>query len=168
MITAKTTSADSTRALGGALASTISERDLVLLAGDLGSGKTTLTQGFGAALGVEEPITSPTFVLMRSYEARVKLHHVDVYRLEHLQEVIDLGLLELLDEGGVALVEWGDLAAPVMPRDFLEIRLSVDEFDDDVRNVQLTGMGPRWTIREKVIAEAIGVWITDAQAGTTS
>lgn len=159
MIKAKTNSAESTRALGGALASAVSEHDLILLAGDLGSGKTTFTQGFGSALGIDEPITSPTFVLMRSYEARLKLHHVDVYRLEALQEVVDLGLLELLDEGGVALVEWGDLAAPVMPRDFLEVRFAVDENDDEVRNVEFNGVGHKWGIREKVISEAIANWL---------
>lgn len=159
MIEVKTTSAEATRALGAAIATSIAERDLILLSGELGSGKTTFTQGFGAALGIVEPITSPTFVLLRSYEGRMKLHHVDVYRLEALQEVIDLGLLELLDEGGVALVEWGDLAAPVMPRDFLEVRLRIDDHDDGVRVVQFNGVGHKWSIREKVIREAVEEWL---------
>jgi tRNA threonylcarbamoyladenosine biosynthesis protein TsaE len=162
MIKAVTTSVDATRSLGAAVAALVQERDLILLSGDLGSGKTTFTQGFGAALGVDEQITSPTFVLVRTYEAKIRLHHADVYRLEHLDEVVDLGLLELLDEGGVALIEWGDIAEPAMPRDFLEIRFGVDEANDENRVVFFKPVGNKWGIREKVITEAIGPWL---QAG---
>ncbi len=161
MLQAVTKSFEDTQALGAALAECITNRDIVMLVGDMGSGKTTLTKGFGAALGIEEPITSPTFVLMRSYAGRIDLHHVDIYRLEHLQEVIDLGLIELLDEGGVALVEWGDLASPVLPRDFLEVRLMADDQDDDRRHVTVTCVGQAWSARRRALTEALQPWLVD-------
>lgn len=159
MIRAKTTDEAQTRALAGAVASAMLPRDLVLLAGSMGAGKTTFTKGFGAALGITEPITSPTFVLMRSYEGSLPLHHVDIYRLEHLQEVIDLGLMELLDEGGVALVEWGQLAEPVLPRDYLEVRIHIDDEDDDTRHYEFSGVGKAWEAREAAIGQSVKPWV---------
>ncbi len=158
MIAARTKAASDTHELAAAIASVVQTRDLVLLVGEMGAGKTTFTQGFGKALGIEEPITSPTFVLLRSYKGSMAMHHVDIYRLEHLQEVIDLGLMELLDEGGVALVEWGDLATPVLPRDFLELRLSVDSEDDEARLIELKCVGPSWMGRTEALRNALSAW----------
>ena len=88
MITAVTKSAEDTKELAAAVAPLVRSGDIVLLAGDLGAGKTTFAQGFGRALGVQEQITSPTFTLMRPYEARLRLLHCDVYRLDHLQDCL--------------------------------------------------------------------------------
>jgi tRNA threonylcarbamoyladenosine biosynthesis protein TsaE len=129
MIFVRTTSAQATKALAAALAELARPGDLLLLAGDLGAGKTAFTQGFGAALGVDGPITSPTFTLVNTYEGRLELNHLDVYRLEALSEVLDLGVPEMLDEGGVTVIEWGDAVAPALPADYLEIRFT---FPDDV------------------------------------
>src|SRR5205807_5393192 len=104
VLTGRTKSVDDTRALAAEVAALARPGDLVLLAGDLGAGKTSFVQGFGRALGVEEPITSPRFVLVYTYEGVVPVVHVDVYRLEHLQELVDLGIAELLDAGGVTLL----------------------------------------------------------------
>jgi tRNA threonylcarbamoyladenosine biosynthesis protein TsaE len=157
VIDAVTKSADDTRELGAALASVVTSGDVVLLAGDLGAGKTTLTQGLARGLGVEERVTSPTFILMRPYEGRVPLVHVDAYRLEHLQEVIDLGLAEMLDDGALAVIEWGDVVAPVLPPDFLEVRLGYRESDDE-REVHLRVAGPRWSARLAAIRLAVERW----------
>jgi tRNA threonylcarbamoyladenosine biosynthesis protein TsaE len=132
----------------------------MVLVGEIGAGKTTFAQGFGIGLGVDEPITSPTFVLLHSYDGRIPLHHVDIYRLDHLQEVIDIGLVELLDEGGVALVEWGDLASPVLPRDYLEIRLELAE-DDEARSIELRGVGSDWVEREGQLADHLRNWVVE-------
>ena len=76
------------------------------------AGKTAFAKGFGAAIGVTEPITSPTYTLVHSYPAgRVTLHHADIYRLTTLHEVADLALAELLESDGIVLVEWGDVVA---------------------------------------------------------
>jgi tRNA threonylcarbamoyladenosine biosynthesis protein TsaE len=152
-----TKAAEDTRELAGALAGLAKPGDLVLLAGDLGSGKTTFAQGFGAALGVTEPITSPTFNLVRIHEGRLTFVHGDVYRLDHLQEVIDLGLPELLDEGAVALIEWGDVAAPGLPADFLEVRLEFGEGDDE-RFMRLRTVGPEWAARQAAAVAALSRW----------
>lgn len=125
MISVRTSSADETRAVGSALAAVLRPGDVVLLTGDLGAGKTTFAQGVAAGLGVAEPVTSPTFVLLRPYECGPphtagnptgvrRLLHADLYRLEHTTEVSDLALGELVEDEAAALVEWGDVAAPLL------------------------------------------------------
>ncbi|MEA3076727.1 MAG: tRNA threonylcarbamoyladenosine biosynthesis protein TsaE [Actinomycetota bacterium] len=160
MIQAATKSADDTRELAAAIAPLARGGDIVLLAGELGAGKTTFTQGFGKALGIDEQITSPTFTLMRPYDGRsLRLLHCDVYRLEHLQEIIDLGISELVDDDAVALVEWGDVAEPVLPADFLEIRFGYsDEEADDHRRLAVRAVGGSWAARNAAIQRALERW----------
>jgi tRNA threonylcarbamoyladenosine biosynthesis protein TsaE len=114
--------------LGAALAPLLQPGDTVLLGGELGAGKTTFTKGLAAALGVAEPVTSPTFVLVRSYRTRAgwDLLHADVWRLNELQEVIDLAIPELQEEGAAAVVEWGELAAPALAPDYLHVEISFE------------------------------------------
>jgi tRNA threonylcarbamoyladenosine biosynthesis protein TsaE len=152
-----TKSADDTRDLGAAVASVVTPGDVVLLAGDLGAGKTTLTQGFARGLDISEQVTSPTFVLMRPYQGRLALVHVDAYRLDHLQEVVDLGLPEMLDDGAIAVIEWGDVVAPVLPADFLELRLEYGEADDD-RAIRLRTVGTRWAARNGALQRVVERW----------
>ena len=157
MIVATTKSPDDTREMAALVASLARAGDVILLSGDLGAGKTTFAQGFGRGLGVADPVVSPTFTLVRNYRGRLPLAHCDVYRLDHLQEVIDLALPEHLDDGGVALVEWGDVAAPVLPADFLEVRMEFDE-SDDVRHFGLRAVGPSWTDRLGALRSIVGRW----------
>jgi tRNA threonylcarbamoyladenosine biosynthesis protein TsaE len=152
----RTTSVDGTRALGAAVAPLVRDGDLVLLVGDLGAGKTAFTQGLASALEVDEPITSPTFTLVRSYEGRLPLHHLDVYRLENVQEAESLAIGELLEEG-VTVIEWGDTIAPVLPADYLEVRFSYGEGDDD-RQVDVRVVGPSWSARLRSLASALEAW----------
>jgi tRNA threonylcarbamoyladenosine biosynthesis protein TsaE len=160
-----TTSAEQTRELAGAVARLCAPGDVLLLAGGLGAGKTTFAQGFGAALGIAEPITSPTFVLVRQYPlggttpVRVLLH-ADVYRLDHLHEIVDLGLGELVDDAGVALVEWGDAAEPVLGTGALLVRLELAE-NDDSRAVTVSPLDGAWDDRWDRLAEALGSWRAD-------
>ena len=161
MITAATRSVDQTRELAAAIAELARPGDLILLVGDLGAGKTAFAQGFGAALGVTEPITSPTFTLARQYEGgRLELNHLDVYRLEQIEESFDLGLAELLDGPAVMLIEWGDTIVPALPADYLEVRLTYGDEDDD-RTVQFRSVGPRWASRSRALSDALRPWIVD-------
>ncbi len=152
-----TKTAEDTREMAATLAALAQPRDVILLSGDLGAGKTTFAQGFGRGLGITEPIVSPTFTLVRTYRGRLPLVHCDVYRLERLEEVSDLDLPELLDDGGVALVEWGDTITPCLPADFLEVRLELGEADDD-RHIGIRVVGPAWSARRHTLSAALARW----------
>jgi tRNA threonylcarbamoyladenosine biosynthesis protein TsaE len=168
-----TPSADATKDLAAAIAGWCLPGDVLLLSGDLGAGKTTFAQGFGRALGIDEPVTSPTFTLVRQYELaeaprgiRVMLH-ADVYRLEHLAEVADLGLGQLVEEAGVALVEWGEAAEPVLGDGALSVRLEVDPDDDDRRAVAVSSSGAVWEARWADLVTSLERWTTAGPAETT-
>jgi tRNA threonylcarbamoyladenosine biosynthesis protein TsaE len=161
-----TTSADQTRSLAGAVAPLCLPGDVLLLAGDLGAGKTAFAQGFGAGLGITDQITSPTFTLVRSYPVTARsgvrvLLHADVYRLDYLQEIVDLGLGELIEDDGVALVEWGDAAEPVLGDGSLTVRLDGDGVDTDRRVITVTPGGDAWSGRWTGLIEALAPWRAD-------
>jgi tRNA threonylcarbamoyladenosine biosynthesis protein TsaE len=163
-----TTDVEGTRSLAGALAALCVPGDIVLLAGDLGAGKTAFAQGFGRALGVRGPITSPTFALLRQYpcgEGAVRtLLHADVYRLDHLQEIVDLGLGELVEDGGVAVVEWGDVAEPVLGPGSLTVTIAPGpadlggEADEDTRSISIRPIGTGWDSRWEQLVAAVEPW----------
>ena len=139
--------AEDTAALGRRLAVLLRAGDLVLLSGDLGAGKTTLTQGIGAGLGVRGAVTSPTFVIARvhpSLRSGPPLVHVDAYRLGTFAEVEDLDLEASLDES-VTVVEWGEGKVEGLADDRLQVTLrrSTDP-DDERRTAVLRGVGRRW------------------------
>ena len=153
-----TDSPDATRQLAGRLARVCRAGDVVLLVGELGAGKTVFAQGFAAALGVEGPVTSPTFALVRQYRcgedsAVGVLIHADVYRTASLDEVADLALAELVEEDAVALVEWGELAAPALGDSALEVTLvAPDPLGAPERRVlTLVGRG-LWADRSDAVA----------------
>ncbi|MFP5488797.1 MAG: tRNA (adenosine(37)-N6)-threonylcarbamoyltransferase complex ATPase subunit type 1 TsaE [Acidimicrobiia bacterium] len=123
----------STHAVAAAIASLARPGDIIVLAGEMGAGKTAFAQGFGRALGITEAITSPTFTLVHSYPvpgAKLTMHHADLYRLDSTSDVDDLALHELAEFGGIVLIEWGDVAASTLG-DHLEVRLSADDEPDD-------------------------------------
>ncbi len=160
-VVAITASVEETRDLAAALSALASPGDVIVLAGDLGAGKTAFVQGFGRGLGVVGRITSPTFTLVHVYEGRLPVHHLDVYRLDQMSEALDLGLAEMLDEGGVVLIEWGDAITPLLPHDHLEVRLTFGSGDDD-RMLELVPVGPAWAQRSAGMRAALGPWIGDA------
>lgn len=145
-----------TLAVARAVAVELKRGDLIVLSGDLGAGKTAFTKGLAAALGVDEPVTSPTFTLLRSYDTarRFTLHHVDVYRLDRFAELDDLGLRELLDDGDVVVVEWGDVVTERLADDYLQVHLSFGPSDDD-RVIELQASGARWERRVATIGRAL-------------
>jgi tRNA threonylcarbamoyladenosine biosynthesis protein TsaE len=142
-----------TKDIAARLARICSPGDVILLIGDLGAGKTAFAQGFAAALGVEGPVTSPTFTLVRQYRcagggAVETLIHADVYRTGSLGEIVDLALAELVEERAVALVEWGEMAAPALGEDVLEVTLALPEPSEGLsleqRIVTVNGRGQWW------------------------
>jgi tRNA threonylcarbamoyladenosine biosynthesis protein TsaE len=134
-----------TQAFGRELAALLRPGDLVVLAGPLGAGKTALTQGIGAGLGVPGPITSPTFVLARVHRGgRVPLVHVDAYRLAGMADVDDLDL-DATTEEAVTVVEWGHGLVEQLADEHLVVEL--DRRDDDVRTARLVPVGPGWEQR---------------------
>jgi tRNA threonylcarbamoyladenosine biosynthesis protein TsaE len=136
---------EDTRALGEALAGLLRPGDLVVLVGPLGAGKTALTQGIGAGLGVTEPVTSPTFVIARVHAGgRLPLVHVDAYRLGSVADVDDLDL-DASAEESVTVVEWGQGLVEQLADEHLEVRL--DRREDDVRTALLVPRGPGWERR---------------------
>ena len=153
MIVCVTDTVAGTRAVAAAVAALVVEGDLLVLVGDLGAGKTAFTQGFARRLGVDEPVTSPTFTLANRYSGSMTVNHLDAYRVEALAEAEDLAIPELLEDG-VTLVEWGDNILPALPAGHLEIRITLGEGDDD-RVLQLTGAGSVWQSRWRLLAESL-------------
>ena len=138
-------SPDETRILGASLAPAMLPGDVVSLSGDLGAGKTVFVQGLARALGVDAPVTSPTFTLIHEYRGRYPIVHLDVYRLDSFQEVLDLGYEELLNPEAVLIVEWGDAVAPLLPRRYLGVEiLRGDPDEEDTRVVNFRPTGPEW------------------------
>ena len=136
---------EDTRSLGRDLAEMLRPGDLVVLVGPLGAGKTALTQGIGAGLGVREPVTSPTFVISRVHrDGRVPLVHVDAYRLGSGADVDDLDL-DVTVADSVTVVEWGEGLVERLADEHLLIRL--DRREDDVRIAVLVPHGSGWEAR---------------------
>jgi tRNA threonylcarbamoyladenosine biosynthesis protein TsaE len=152
-VTIRTDSPDATRVVAAALGELLVAGDVVLLVGDLGAGKTAFVQGLARGLGVEEPVTSPTFTIVQQYQGRLPLAHVDVYRLDRVQDLYDLGFDELVDDG-VTVVEWGDLVEQVVPADHLVVRIELGAADNE-RVLELSYRGSRWRERREVLERAL-------------
>ena len=132
----KSPNAEFTQKLGKAIGEIASAGDVILLTGELGSGKTCLTQGIALGLGVEGYVRSPTFVLMTRHHGRLTLHHVDLYRMGSSAEAWDLGLDEQLFGEGICVIEWADRAVDIFPEDCLWIGLDYGS-DSDIRQITI-------------------------------
>lgn len=145
-------SPEQTRALGEALGQRLRPGDVVTLSGDLGAGKTALAQGLGLGLGVEEPVSSPTFGLVHEYAGRCPVWHLDVYRLRSPDELVDLSWQDLLTGGGVLLIEWPERIAGALPEERLEIEL--EHVDEESRRIRLRPRGARMERLVEAVREA--------------
>ncbi|MEM8620610.1 MAG: tRNA (adenosine(37)-N6)-threonylcarbamoyltransferase complex ATPase subunit type 1 TsaE [Actinomycetota bacterium] len=160
MLLLRSPSLDATHRIAAAVAMVCRGGDTVVLAGEMGSGKTAFAQGVGRALGVDTPMTSPTYTLVHSYElgrrSPSSLHHADLYRLTRTAEVADLGLDELAEYGGLVLVEWGDIVDGAFD-DHLTVALSADDGDVSTRTIEVSAVGstwaPRWSELERTTQE---------------
>ena len=118
-------SAEQTRKIGMKLGKLAAAGDVILLVGPLGAGKTCLTQGIARGLGIDEYTASPSFVLVREYRGKLPLYHIDLYRLDRIEEVTQLGLDDYLYSNGVCVVEWADKGLSVLPEEHLLIEMQI-------------------------------------------
>lgn len=173
-VAVRTRSAAETISLGTRIGGIVRPGEILLLVGELGTGKTTFVQGLATGLELEQRPRSPTFTIVRSYEGgRFPLVHVDLYRCANSHEVLTLGLEELLSPPAVAVVEWGEKAATVVGDNYLELDFSFeqsagpdaasDDATDDVRTIGFLPFG-RWRERMGDISETIRSWATPESA----
>jgi tRNA threonylcarbamoyladenosine biosynthesis protein TsaE len=162
LVELRTQTAEETRGAGEAIAGLLRGGDAVSLTGDLGAGKTTLAQAAAQGLGVAGSVVSPTFTLVREYEGRLRVVHVDVYRLDRMQDAIDLGLEELAGGDAVLFVEWGDAIEALLPGDALDIELTVPDPTSEVRRVLIAGSGRPWAERWERLEQALEPWTAAA------
>jgi tRNA threonylcarbamoyladenosine biosynthesis protein TsaE len=116
---------DETRAWGRALGRMLQPGDVIALSGDLGAGKTTLTQGIATGMGIRDEVTSPTFTLLHEYRGAVPLFHLDPYRLERSEDLYDLGFEEYLERGGVTVIEWAERLEGQLPPERMTLVIEV-------------------------------------------
>lgn len=160
MIDCRSRSLQDTHAIASAVASMVRPRDIIVLAGEMGAGKTAFTVGFARALGVSEDdhVASPTFTLVHSYQSgKYPLLHADLYRLQTTGEVADLGLKEQADLGAVVLVEWGDVASDILG-DALTINFMHDDDDDEARDITISVEGHSWDSRWQRLKDSLRAW----------
>ena len=131
-----------TQSIGEKLGKLARPGDLFLLCGNLGAGKTTLTQGIALGLGSSDYALSPTFVLMRELKGRLALYHIDLYRLDRIEEISDLGLDDYLYGSGLCVIEWGEKGLAVLPPQHLLIK--IDYLSDTGRSFEFIPKGERY------------------------
>lgn len=128
------------KALGVEIAKGLKPGDIISLTGNLGTGKTTLSKAIAEGLGITEMITSPTFTIVQEYESgRLPLYHFDVYRINHVEEMYELGYEEYFFGQGVCIIEWADLIEEIIPEDSIKIRLEYGEKEDQ-RILEIQGV----------------------------
>ncbi len=137
-----TRSSEETQVLGKQIGRSVQAGDVYLLSGKLGAGKTCLTQGIAWGLGIEEYAASPTFVLMRELKGRLTLYHIDLYRLDRLEEIADLGLDDYFYGRGVCVVEWAEKALSILPGENLFIQINY--LSENQRRFIITPNGKRY------------------------
>ena len=137
-------SPEQTQLLGSYLGELAQKADVFLLVGELGTGKTCLVQGIARGLNVKEYAFSPSFVILREYHGRLPLYHIDFYRLDHIEELADLGLEEYFYGDGVCVVEWAEKGLQIVPRDNLLITLHYIPAFETQRSICLKPQGERY------------------------
>ncbi len=170
VLTVTSRSVEETRIIGACLAPTLLPGDVISLSGDLGAGKTAFVQGLAAAMGVEDRVTSPSFTIVHEYEGRYPLIHLDVYRLDSFQEVLDLGFEEFLDPNAIVLIEWGEAIFPLLPRRHLEVELRQlpEPNEQDDRLIVFRPRGQEWIRKIQAMRETAEALLDAASSETGS
>lgn len=138
-----------TEKIGYKIGTLLKSGDILCLNGDLGAGKTTMTKSIGLGLGVKEYITSPTFTLINEYKGNIPVYHFDVYRLENVDELFDLGFDEYFYGKGVCIIEWADKIDKLIPKNRIVIDIEKTNNDNE-RIIQIGGFGQNY---EELIKE---------------
>lgn len=138
---------EKTREIGTKLGELLFPGAVICLIGDLGAGKTTMTQSLAKSLGVDDYITSPTFTIVNEYEGRMPLYHFDVYRIGCSEEMYDIGFDEYIDSDGVCIIEWANIIEDILPDEYLHIEL---KYKDMSREMILNPVGEKY---EKIVEE---------------
>ena len=119
-------SAEDTARIAGELAKGLRGGEFIAMYGELGAGKTAFVQGHAKALGIDRPVTSPTFTIVNEYEGRLPLYHFDVYRIADPDEMYEIGYEDYLDAGGVCVVEWAELIEELLPDEYIKLTIEKD------------------------------------------
>ena len=135
MLTFKTTSAEETIELGKKIGKLLKKGDIIAMQGTLAAGKTTITKGIAAALGITETITSPTFCLISEYQGTMPLYHMDVYRLDGTEDFINLGTDDMLYGDGVSIIEWSEKIMDELPSNTIVLKITPQ--DDGSRLIEI-------------------------------
>lgn len=138
---------ENTRQIGEKLGKMLFPGSIICLVGDLGVGKTTMTQSLAKSLEVDDYITSPTFTIVNEYEGRMPLYHFDVYRIGCSEEMYDIGFDEYIDSEGVCIIEWANIIEDILPEDYLKIELN---YKENGREMILTPFGEKY---EEIVEE---------------
>lgn len=133
-------SAEATHKIGEKLGKLLSKGNILCLSGDLGAGKTALTQGIAKGMGVNEYVTSPTYTIINEYQGRIPLYHFDVYRLNDVEEMYELGYEEYFFGDGAVVVEWADIVRDIVPEERLWITI-LHAKDENSREIILEPTG---------------------------
>jgi tRNA threonylcarbamoyladenosine biosynthesis protein TsaE len=142
-------SAEQTCKLGENLGKILQQGDIICLTGDLGAGKTAFTKGIGAGLDIKEFITSPTYTIINEYNGNIPLFHFDVYRLEGVEEMYELGYEEYFFGDGAVVIEWADIVKDIIPQERLWITILRNK-EEDSREIIFDASGERY---KKIIEE---------------
>ncbi|MCX6004726.1 MAG: tRNA (adenosine(37)-N6)-threonylcarbamoyltransferase complex ATPase subunit type 1 TsaE [Chloroflexi bacterium] len=146
-----TTSPEQTQSLGSCIGRLAQGNDTYLLIGNLGAGKTCLVQGIAFGLGVKEYACSPSFMIAREYRGRLQLNHLDLYRLDHIEEIADLGIEEYFNVDSVCAIEWAEKGGNILPGDTLTAHL--EYVSENKRKIIFEAHGRRYTELLKQLAD---------------
>jgi tRNA threonylcarbamoyladenosine biosynthesis protein TsaE len=141
-LTVTTNSPEQTRSLGTQLGKLASGDEIYLLTGNLGTGKTHLVQGIGFGLGVREYACSPSFMIVREYHGRLTLYHLDLYRLDQVEEIVDLGIEQYFSSDAVCAIEWAEKGSGVLPQENLSVEM--EDLGKDNRRITFIPHGAHY------------------------
>ena len=133
-----TASRDGTISLGERIGRSLKAGDIVALHGDLGAGKTTLIQGIARGLGVKGWVTSPTFTIINEFKGRLVLYHIDLYRIDKMEDALEVEIEEYFEKGGVTVIEWSEKIRPLLPARTIEINIEI--VSDNERKIKIKGL----------------------------